>query len=289
MIIIQDWPDDLHSLLMNEDGVKIYFFIESSANSCIDFLTLVRKKGEVDEAFVERWLDRVKSNHRIAGELRFRLKTADNHIQKRKKSNFAYRRLATAFKAQGIEDNNSLLLQLLERSESSEVPPDITAFVRDLFPELRDSLSGRIEMLGCWEVILDAARKVLVERLVIMSHKLTEIAIQLQEEESIEQVRALLAEFQVMMPRTVDLGDLPTNPLELKQMLDEGITELDSIRENLHALNEHQETIQRVKDQLGEQLNAAENNQTDDSGIITRRGGGMGSSPSRMIFNKKRR
>ncbi|MBZ0255012.1 hypothetical protein K8I31_03060, partial [bacterium] len=78
MIIIQDWPDDPHSLLMNEDGTKIYYFIESSANSCLDFLTTVKKKGEVDEAFIDRWLDRVKANHRIAGELRFRLKTADN-------------------------------------------------------------------------------------------------------------------------------------------------------------------------------------------------------------------
>lgn len=289
MNIIQEWPENPHSLLLNEDGPKIYYFIEISANSCTDFLLSIKKKGEVDDAFIDRWMDRVKANHRVAGELRFRLKTADNRIQQRKKSNFSYRRLLTALRAQGIEDNNSLIFQLLERSDSDDFPADIIAFAHDLFPDLRDSMTGRIEMLGCWEVILDAARKVLVERLVIMSHKLTEIAIQLQEDESIEKVRALLAEFQVMMPRTVDIGELPTDPMALKSILDEGIAELDMIRENLHALNEHQNTLEMVRDQLDEQLNAAENSGSDDAVVVRRRSGGSGPGPSRMAFNKKNR
>ncbi|MDP8242445.1 MAG: hypothetical protein P9L94_00080 [Candidatus Hinthialibacter antarcticus] len=288
MNIIQEWPDDPHSLLLNEDGPKIYYYIEVSANSCTNFLNSIKKKGEVDEAFIDRWMDRVKANHRIAGELRFRLKTADNRIQQRKKSNFSYRRLLTALRTQGIEDNNSLIFQLLERADSDDFPADIVAFAQDLFPDLRDSMTGRIEILGCWEVILDAARKVLVERLVILSHKLTEVAIQLQEDESIEKVRALLSEFQVMMPRTVDLGELPTDPMELKAILDEGIAELDTIRVNLHALNEHQDTLEKVKTQLDDQLSTAENSGSDDTTVVRRRDGGTGPGPSRMVFNKKK-
>ncbi len=289
MVIIQEWPDNPHSLLLNEDGPKIFYYIELTANSCTDFLITIKKKGEVDDAFVDRWLDRVKANHRIAGELRFRLKTADNQIQQRKKSNFSYRRLLTALKAQGVEDNNSLIFQLIERGELDDFPSDIVSFAHELFPNLKESMTGRIEMLGCWEVILDAARKVLVERLVILSHKLTEVAIQLQEDESIEKVRALLAEFQVMMPKTVDIGELPDDPMALKQILDDGIAELVDIRENLHALSEHQKTLENVKTLLDEQLASAESSDVDDPVVMRRRSRGAGAAPSRMVFNNKKR
>ena len=92
-----------------------------------------------------------------------------------------------------------------------------------------------------------------------------------------------------MMPRTVDIGDLPTDPLALKAMLEEGIAELNSVRDNLHALNEHQATIQNVKDQLDEQLNAAEEKSSEDTGLTNRRGGGLGPTSSRMVYNKRRR
>lgn len=289
MVQFEQWPEDLPSLLINDDGPKIYFFLEQSANASADYLNDVKRRREVDEAFIVRWLDRIKANLKVSGELRFKLKQIQNQIQRQKNTHFSYRRLATALKSQGKEDNNSLLFELMER-QSDSFPGDIISFIENLTSELTESMRCRIEIVHCWETILDAARKVMVERLVILSHRLTEMAIQLQDEDNIQKVRSMLAEFQHIMPRNLEFDDLPDDPLALKQMLEDGIGELIEIRSNIDALDSHQKSLNDTRQTIEDLIEPkSESSPAASSGLDSLQPLIQPKGPSRMVYRKGKR
>ncbi|MBI1388449.1 MAG: hypothetical protein GC154_08375 [bacterium] len=289
MELLTEWPEEVDSLVINGDGPRIYYYIQSSANSCLEYINLVRDRQDVASDFLERWFKRVQMNFKLAGELRFKVTTSDNRLEQRKKTNFSYRRLAAGLQAHGVDDNNRLLLGILTREGDQNFPADIVSFVKELSPFLRDALRVRIEMLECWEEIIDASRKVAMERLVCLSHLLTEVAIQLQDDSSINQVRSLLSGFKTELQKRVDIGPLPSDPLELKKILEEGIAELKSLREQVLQFEERRLLLSVVKQDLETRLDQAESasdGDSTDAGVVKRRE--SSSAPrSRMIFRKE--
>jgi hypothetical protein len=86
-----------------------------------------------------------------------------------------------------------------------------------------ESLSYRVKMGWCYDEILDAYRSALVANMINIAHRLTEVALLLQDSKAIQEVRQMLKIAKSGCTDQSENATLQASPAELKKILQDAL------------------------------------------------------------------
>lgn len=249
-------PDALFNLILSGESQQIYHAIQYEADLCIGELQRSELKKEIDSNKTQSLRRQVKDNLEEASTLRFTLNSIDKKIHQEQNNNPVFRQISDTLKDMGRENTIGNLVDSLGDFEigmrrSSEA--DFLGVLRNL---IADSLKQRIGMAWCYDEILEAHRSVLVANMINIAHRLTEVALLLQDSRAIQEVRSMLKSLNLDVPSKVRVPNLQTSPVELKKILQDGIASMQKTHEDIQRLDnqrkEMKKAVKRLNEKLGE-------------------------------------
>lgn len=258
MKVSLNWPNDTADMVFNSEAATIYEYIQDHGNNCNSTLKAALKNEDIDQEKYDKLHERVMADMRLAGEIRFSLNTVDNRLRRSRQGRFEYRRFASEMKSKGHEDNLALLLKVLEDSGGLVYPEPIFEFVESLAADINLSLNYRIELIETWDEILRILREVMVEHLIRLSHQITEVALQLQDSDTIQMIRELFSQLDLKVPLPSKAPPSREDPLSMKTRLDEDVQEVDQSKDHIEQLDQQRSDLQRVKKKLVQKMEETE-------------------------------
>ncbi len=245
------WPDNLADLLMNGQAQDIYIAIRGSADNCIQNIEQAESLEEIDITKGERIRSTIEEEMIEISGLRTSLQTVDNKLKREKESRAALQRYINEQKKQGKDNNLRLLQETLVLADTTKFPNEIGVSIRGLRREIFHSLRIRVQITWCWDEILGSYRELMVLRSVSIGNQLTNIALSLQDDEAIGQVRELLLslDLKISDDRQRDFS-LPDSPDALWKQLAEGINTLEKFHSRITRLDKQRRELQTVQEDL---------------------------------------
>lgn len=273
-----EWPDSVEETLFNHDAAFIFRYVESAHAFAITPIAKWKRNGDLVEETVEPILGAIEANMLAGKTARFNLGTTDNKIKRERGASFTWKRFAAELKRESKEDNMMMWLTILEDESNLYFPYEIFEFIDNLVPLINDSLASRIELCTSWTKILENARKLWIHRMIVISHRITEISLHLQDRETIAEVREMLGRLDLTLPPDLPVLNLPDNPAELKAMLMGGIKELGEIQASVEKMDSQMNSLNKTKVELVREYNKA----GGESGGTGKRGSGAGNENTRL-------
>lgn len=250
-----EWPEDIQDTLFNQDAPFIFRYVESAHAFAITPVAKWKQSGDLVEETADPILETIESNMTAGRQARFTLGTVDNKLKRERSSNFTYKRFANELKRDSKEDDMMMLLTILEDESNLYFPFEIFEIVNNLVPMINDSLACRIELCTGWMKILENARKLWVHRMIVISHRITEVSLHLQNKDTIQEVRDMLGKLDLTLPPDLPYLNLPDNPAELKKMLMQGIQDLGGMKGTIENLDNQMAQLSKTKIEIVKQYN----------------------------------
>lgn len=247
---------NVSQIILEGEAQEIFDAIQSDASLCLKKLIMAESQREIESTDGEGIRHHVKANLDEAGEIRFSLNTVDNRIHSEKNKSEFRQKFDHYIQFNNVNDSIVTLLDfvLREIKNASSQPSQI--IVKVLEPLIAESMQHRILLIVCWDEILKEQRALLVFRMIHDAHRLTEIAILLQDNDAIQTVRNLLQSLDLEMPKSVKIGNLPSNLGELKEMLNEGVVGLLETKQEIHEMDKQRKALKTNHNIITNRLNA---------------------------------
>jgi hypothetical protein len=249
-------PDALFNLLLSGESQQIYHAIQYEADLCLEVLQRSEHNKEIDSNKTQSLRRQVKDNLEEASTLRFTLNSIDKKIQHEQNSNPVLRQISGTLKETGLEYTIGNLVDSIGDFDINARRPNDVDFVAIVQNLLSDSLKQRIDMAWCYDDILEAHRSVLVANMINIAHRLTEVALLLQDSRAIQEVRSMLKSLNLDVPSKVRIPNIQASPMELKKILQDGIASMQKTHEDIHRLDnqrkEMKKAVKRLNEKLGE-------------------------------------
>ncbi|MGC9327980.1 MAG: hypothetical protein ACP5I1_10130, partial [Candidatus Hinthialibacter sp.] len=112
----------------------------------------------------------------------------------------------------------------------------------------------RIQMAWCCDEIIEVHRSALVSNLINIAHRLTEVALILQDSQAIQEVRGMLKSLKLDLPNKARMPALQSSPAELKTLLKQGISSMQQTCEDIKRLDSQRMTMKEAVRRLHEKL-----------------------------------
>ncbi|MEW6238261.1 MAG: hypothetical protein AB1656_22960 [Candidatus Omnitrophota bacterium] len=258
-----DWenafPENISGLFLSGDAHMIYRAIQYSGDLCLEELQKTEKIDDFDEEMGEDIRRRVKVSMMQASQLRFHLNTVSNKIQRAQKLEILLR---TWMGKENIHPDQFLekCLSVLT-DEWSNCSKSIREALNKLRPDINSSLECRIRLMSCWDVLLTCQQELLAEQIVHQSHRLSEIAILLQDAEAIQKIRYLLESVDIKVLDPFVLGAMPQTTEELRSLLEKEIQSLETSCRHLKFLRLEHLRLKTAQNELGVQYETLASNE----------------------------
>lgn len=253
-------PETVMSLLLSGEAQQIYHAIQYQADLCLEALQKSEQNKELDANKAQTIRRQIKDNLEESSTLRFTLNTTDKKIQQEQNTNPVLKQIGSMLKESGKEDTLENLvdclgdLKVIDPIKSQSDPLTV---IRSLVCE---SLSHRVKMGWCYDEILDAYRSALVANMINIAHRLTEVALLLQDSKAIQEVRLMLKSLNLDVPTKVRMPTLQASPTELKKILQDGIASMYKTHEDIKHLDaqrkEMRKAVKKLNEKLGEDTDA---------------------------------
>lgn len=253
--------ETLAHLLLSGEAQQIYHAIQYEADLCLEALQKSELSKEIDANKIQSLRRQVKDNLEESSTLRFTLNTTDKKIQQEQNTNPAFKQINGLLKE--TEKENTLenivdCLARLEEKAASTPDSDSLTIVRNL---VSDSLRRRIQMAWCYDEILETHRSALVANMINIAHRLTEVALLLQDSRAIQEVRLMLKSLNLDVPSKVRIPNFENSPQELKKILQDGIASMQKTHEDIQRLDHQRKEMKKAVKRLNEKLG----NDADDT------------------------
>ena len=247
------------ALLFLGEAQRIFLSIQDEADLCMEILQKSEINKEIDSNKTQTLRRQVKESLDEASTLRFTLQSADKKIQQEQNSNTLVKQICSQIKESGEENNLESLMDGLGIGEEKDKKgihssqPDPLIVIRAL---VIDSLRHRVQMAWCYDEILEVHRSALMANLISLAHRLTEVALLLQDSQAIQEVRRMLKSLHLDVPNKARIPSLQANPGELKKILTDGIFTMHKTHEDIQRLdvqrNEMKKAVKRLNEKLGD-------------------------------------
>ena len=247
-------PESLLNLLLSGEAQQIYHAIQYQADLCMEMLQKSEQNKEIDANKAQSLRRQVKDNLEEASTLRFTLNTTDKKIQLEQNTNPILKQITGLLKETGKENNLENLVDCLgdlESGNSTINPSDPLNLIRSLVCE---SLKNRVEMAWCYDEILEAYRSALVGNMINVAHRLTEVALLLQDSQAIQEVRMMLKSLNLDVPAKMRIPNLQSSPTELKKILKNGIESMHKTLDDIQRLDDQRKEMKKAVKRLNEQM-----------------------------------
>ncbi len=247
-------PTAIANLLISGEAQQIYHAIQHQADTCIDLLQKAEKNKELDSNKTQSLQRQVKDNLEEASNLRFTLNTTDKKIIHEQNTNPVVKQICGVLIAAGKEttlDNLIDCLGDLDNKTSLSYEPSPLSNIRNYVVE---SMQNRVQMAWCYDDILEAHRSALVANMINIAHRLTEVALLLQDSDAIQEVRTMLKSLNLDVPSKVRVGSLKASPTELKKILKDGIESMQKTHQDIGRLDNQRKEMKKAVKQLNEKM-----------------------------------
>jgi len=250
-----DWerafPEDIRGLFVGGDAHLIYRTIQYSGDLCLEELHKAEKIEDFDEEMGEDIRRRVKVAMEQANQLRFFLNTLSNKIQRAHKLDILLRSWMAKENIHPDRFMEKCLSVLTD--EWSDCPKTIRDALNKLRPDVNSSLELRIRLMSCWDVLLTCQQELLAEQIVHQSHRLSEIAILLQDMEAIQKIRYLLESLDIKVLDPFVSCAMPQTTEDLRSLLEREIQSLETSCRHLKFLRLEHLRLKTAQNELNVQ------------------------------------
>lgn len=283
-------PTAIANLLLAGEAQQIHLAIHHQAGICIDLLHKAEQNNELDSNKTQSLTRQVKDNLEEASTLRFTLNTTDKKIQHEQNTNPVVKQICGVITAAGKEktlDNLIDCLGDLDSKQNLSNKSNPLSLIRSL---VVDSMQNRVQMAWCYDDILEAHRSALVANMINIAHRLTEVALLLQDSSAIQEVRTMLKSLNLDVPSKVRVGSLKASPTELKKILKDGIESMQTTHQDIARLDNQRKEMKKVVKQLNDKMGKETKPPASSSSYSHSAKGSKAQSKSsrRMIFRKFR-
>ncbi len=245
---------NIKQIIIEGTAREIYEEIQFDAKSCLEGLEQAEAQKEIEDSDREAIRKSVEMNLEEAAETSQQLNPIDNRIQEEiRKTVFSnrYKQFLTFAKS---SDTLLSLVEFIVKTKAAKSSPAILASIKKIEPLAGESLHNRILMILSWDDILKEQRALMVFRMVHNAHRLTEIAILLQDHDAIQAVRNLLQFLDLDMPEEKVEFDIPENLDQLKQVLDEGVVGLLEVKKDIQQMDQQRKKLKSSQKQIANKL-----------------------------------
>jgi hypothetical protein len=246
--------ENLADLFFASEAQQIYHTVQYEADVTIQKIHQAEKSIELDLEKGKSLRGRVKENLEEASALRFTLNTVDRKIQREKNTDPIIKKHCDDRRRQGLEVTLETLIDYLDEVEQNQLALRAQRTIATMEPLLTESIENRVKIAWCLDGILEVQRSILVDRMISMAHRLTEIAILLQDNQTIQDVRKMLKSLDLTIPpKSTNMPSLKGSPQELKNALKEGIQTMEKTNQDIQKLdNQRQDLKQAIREYGGE-------------------------------------
>ncbi|MBN2329727.1 MAG: hypothetical protein JXR73_21480 [Candidatus Omnitrophica bacterium] len=247
-------PESISQLLLEGEANQIYKAIQRHADICLDLLQKSENSHEIEAIKSQSLRRQIKDTLSEASNLRFTLHTNDKKIQQEQKNNPDLRKITEKIRAAGQTNTMETLADYLGDLDEIQSPPkkpDPLYMIRSL---VVSSLKNRIQMAWCCDEIIEVHRSALVGNLINIAHRLTEVALILQDSQVIQEVRAMLKSLKLDLPAKSRMPTLQSSPAELKSMLKQGIASMQKTYEDIKTMDSQRIAMKEAVKKLNEKL-----------------------------------
>ncbi|HOE12033.1 MAG TPA: hypothetical protein PKJ23_11470 [bacterium] len=246
MIPTSGVPDNIAEILLTGTAQVIHQAIADEADIASQMLHSPEMQNVADATTIRDYLERVRGQANRASVLRNRLQSIDHKIHVGRQRDPLLKEYSGELEARRCVHTLDALIEFLVRLKSE---PDASRRYKSLplvQKDVSQSLRCRIEMAWNWDDILEVRRIFLVKCAMKMADQLTQIAIQIKDDEAIRRVRTLLKKLHITIPTHDDLPDLNLPMEDLREILLKGIASLERSYESIRRLDTHREEIRNT-------------------------------------------
>ncbi len=277
-------PKNVKELIYMGDAYKIYRTIQYSADLGLKELQKTEKQCDFDPELASEIRSSVKDALKQASELRFFLKTVNNKIQRDQ-------RLKRALQEHTDADVNNIAVLFdmclnILTDEIEKCERRIVSIVWSLKHEIDLSLGFRIQLIGCWDEILACHQEIIAEQIVHLSHRLSEIAILLQDNEAIAKVRNILDSLNITVSKPAKVH-FSESTEELREILKSGIETIETAAANIDRLDEQRQTLREIQGELSQKVVPDETQKPPPTNPSPKKPTKKRKSATRMTFRRK--
>jgi hypothetical protein len=246
MIPTSGVPDNIAEILLTGTAQVIHQAIADEADIASQMLHSPEMQNVADATTIRDYLERVRGQANRASVLRNRLQSIDHKIHVGRQRDPLLKEYSAELEARRRAHTLDALIEFLLRLKSE---PDVLRRYKSLplvQKDVSQSLRCRIEMAWDWDDILEVRRIFLVKYAMKMADQLTQIAVQIKDDEAIRKVRTLLKKLHITIPTHDDLPDLELPIEDLREILLKGIASLERSYESIRRLDTHREEIRNT-------------------------------------------
>jgi hypothetical protein len=243
------WPNNIFHLIISGDGNQIHQSIEQSAKLCYSDLNKAWNEKEIEDELAEQIRSKVKEETVSSSELRFALSKIDNHIKRLENTSPVLRKFMTEHKADK-KKSLELFFEVLSSTQNDDHLFNQDQAMAKVHSTVVDSYRCRIKFTSYWDRILIEHRRVLVASATTTGHKLSAIALLLQDDDTISRVRKLLEQLDLQIPNETRFYSLPRKAPELQTLLIKGIQTIETQYQEITKIDQKRNELKEAHDQL---------------------------------------
>ncbi len=233
---------------MSGDANQIYRQIQYSADIAHDELSKTQNLEDFDQTLGDEIKNSIHESLECAGELRSFLNTTNNKIKRERRLNHTLRNMIKPSENDYGIFFEQCLIYLTE--EFHTISNNVRKSLETIREFINMSIGFRIQLIACWDEILTCHQELVAEQIVALSHRLSELAILLQEENAIEHVRNLLESLNIKIHDKVRHEDLPESTEELRMLFEEDLQNLQTSGNQLNYLRAQHHELRLVQSEL---------------------------------------
>ncbi len=243
---------DFPQLLIKSSSHRIFEAIQNEANLSFSVLSEAKEKQEIDSQKAEVHTRFLNYNFEDVRKFCSALHKVEDDIE-RKKTNFKlFSQLYQKVIGSGNEDSIDVLADILVKLKQQPRIFQNHKILVLLEKEVSRSLEYRIRLARCWNDILTLRRILAINHIMILTDQMTDIAMELDDEETIQFVKSILNSLDLSFPSrtrpTVSNLSVP----ELKKLLHRGIIDLKETYQTIERINQQSKKIEETIQQLQE-------------------------------------
>jgi len=241
---------EIKNLLFSGEGQQIFLTIQKDADAGAGLLKEGERLKELDGEKAKTLRLQVKENLEDASHLRFTLNAVDQKITREKRTVPLLKEFTDDLKKAGKPDS---LEELVDFLIDLEIRAPRVREDKILFPiqsYATQSLQCRVQMAWCWDEILEARRSALIARAITLAHQITEIALLLQESDTIDSVRSLLTSLNLSIPERIRVYPFTGSTAEMKSILNDCVATLEQTRDAIIRLDRQRVQIKQAVNEL---------------------------------------
>jgi hypothetical protein len=234
--------------LINGSSRQIFISIQNEVNTAFSALREVERKQEMGVQKIETHSRFLSISMAEARNVCSVLANVDRRIDRAKKGNSIFAQMYQKILASGNPDSMELMVDLLIKLK--QTPHVLHRVFVLLEKDLAQALECRIRLTRCWDDVLTVQRLVHIHRIMIMTDHLTAIAMNLEDDEAIQQVKSILNALDLTFPSKSHVAtyDLPIS--SLKDLLHQGIANLVQTYKTIEHIDRQKKEIESTIDQL---------------------------------------